>query len=102
MINEIKTTAHNMLHCNENARRAKVAEEATKKVAVIGGAATLTSMIAGFLAKRAWKKKYMSLETKIDSLENQLSEIQKCYGFEPEPDYSQIDEMTDEEVDENG
>ena len=63
MINEIKTTAHNMLHCNENAKRVKAAEEATKRVAVIGGAATLTSMIAGFLAKRAWKKEYMSLET---------------------------------------
>lgn len=101
MINEIKTTAHNMLHCNENARRAKVAEEATKRVAIIGGTSTLVVAIAGFFAKRSWKKKYLSMESKIDSLESQIADIQQCYGFVPESSDCCCDSSAEEGVESN-
>ena len=79
MFDEIKTTAHNVLHCNENARKLKNAEEATKRVAIAGGVSTITVGIVGFLTKMAWKKKYMSMEHRISELENSLSAIQQKY-----------------------
>lgn len=83
MIKDIKRTANNIWHANENAKAREAAEKAAKRNAIIGGTGTVIACMAGIISRHHWCKKYLSLERRIDeyvsineTLELRISELE--------------------------
>lgn len=91
----ITTTANNIIHANENAKKREAAEKRAMRNAAIGGATTLTAVIAGAISSYTWKKKYFSLEKRLDSIEKTL------YG-KPDDDFVDVEDFTEGGDDNNG
>lgn len=91
----ITTTANNIIHANENAKKREAAEKRAMRNAAIGGATTLTAVIAGAISSYAWKKKYFSLEKRLDDIEKTL------YGKSSSDDVVDV-EFTEGGDDNNG
>lgn len=69
----VVNTINNVLHANENAKRAEEAETRAKKAVRFGAIAALGSACVGWYTTHSWKKKYLSGESRIKSLEDELS-----------------------------
>lgn len=92
----ITTTANNIIHANENARKREAAEKRAMRNAAIGGATTLTAVIAGMISSYTWKKKYFSLERRLNDIEKTL------YGKQDNDDVIDVEDFTEGGDDNNG
>ena len=75
-IKDIKKTAVNVWHANENAKARVAAEKAAKRNAIIGGGGTVIACMAGLITSCRWRIKYLSLERHIDNLTSRISEME--------------------------
>ena len=72
ILKELKETATNVLNANENARKRKEAEKRAKRNALLGVSGIVAGAVACIYTHCAWRKRYMSLETRLDHVETVL------------------------------
>ena len=72
ILKDLKETANNVLNANENARKRKEAEKRAKRNALLGVSGIVAGAVACVYTHCAWRKRYMSLETRLDHVETVL------------------------------
>lgn len=72
ILKDLKETANNVLNANENARKRKEAEKRAKRNALLGVSGIIAGVVACVYTHCAWRKRYMSLETRLDHVETVL------------------------------
>ena len=89
-LNELKKTATNVRNANENARKRKEAEKRAKRNALLGGSNIIAVAVTCIYTHCAWRKRYMSLETRLDHVETVLK-------YYESPDGTGADDIINEE-----
>lgn len=72
ILKELKETATNVLNANENARKLKEAEKRAKRNTLIGVSGIVAGVVTCVYTHCAWKKRYLSLETRLENVESVL------------------------------
>lgn len=72
ILKELKETTTNVLNANENARKRKEAEKRAKRNALLGVSGIIAGAVACVYTHCVWRKRYMSLETRLDHVETVL------------------------------
>lgn len=72
ILKDLKETANNVLNANENARKRKEAEKRVKRNALLGGSGIIAGVIACMYTHCAWRKRYLSLEKRLENVESVL------------------------------
>lgn len=72
ILKDLKETANNVLNANENARKRKEAEKRAKRNALLGVSGIVAGAVACVYTHCAWRKRYLSLETRLENVETAL------------------------------